>query len=395
MMVDKPGAGSLPPPQFEHAAVGEMRSIPGWQGDAALKRIAGFDGLRAIAFLLVFVSHKVPTIFTEMYSVIGVWLFFFLSGFLITRILWVLRQAIDQGALTFWQALGYFYLRRCFRILPVYYALLLAFAVGSQFIDVKNLSFQQQIAYWTFTTNFYVAALGSWIGPFGHFWTLAVEEQYYLVFAPLALLFPSHRLWIVCSVLVVIGAAANVWLVLLGANSIAEYVHTAPGFALFGVGGLAGLFASQSSSRRLASAWIVALAATPLMLPILSRGDWPEFPTYSRLLVLPLAVLLVSVYRMQDSPLVGVLEWKWIRELGQISYGAYLMHVFIRMPQIETMLLQATGAAEVALVARVLGELAVTVLLAWLSWRLFERPVRDFGNRKSRVFVTRSELRAT
>ena len=79
------------------------------------RRINGFDGLRALAFLMVFVSHKAPSPRTEALGTTGVWLFFVLSGFLIVRILAAARTAVEAGASTPLGSLGLFYRNRLVR----------------------------------------------------------------------------------------------------------------------------------------------------------------------------------------------------------------------------------------------------------------------------------------
>ena len=93
-------------------------------------RIRGFDGLRALAFLLVFISHKAPSPLSDRYGTAGVWIFFVLSGFLITRILAEARGGIEAGRSDFSASLCRFYIRRTARIFPVYYAFLAVVAVA-------------------------------------------------------------------------------------------------------------------------------------------------------------------------------------------------------------------------------------------------------------------------
>lgn len=182
-------------------------------------RIAGFDGLRAVGFLLVFISHKFPSSTTGTYGALGVWIFFVLSGFLITRILRDMAQDIELGQLTFPRAIANFYVRRGARILPVYYCLLIALGVISLFFSIDNLHPLLQLAYWTHTTNLYIATYG-WIGRFGHFWSLATEIQYYIVFGPVALLLGSRLIWVVCAVFVLVGLTTNVYLLATGASQV-------------------------------------------------------------------------------------------------------------------------------------------------------------------------------
>jgi peptidoglycan/LPS O-acetylase OafA/YrhL len=91
-------------------------------------RIRGFDGLRAIAVLMVFLQHRVLGSRAEA-GHLGVWIFFALSGFLITGILSAQRRTIEAGASEFLVELKRFLLRRTLRIFPVYYLLLAIMAV--------------------------------------------------------------------------------------------------------------------------------------------------------------------------------------------------------------------------------------------------------------------------
>lgn len=89
-------------------------------GQSSDKRILGFDGLRAIAFVLIFINTKYPNHPTEAMGTSGPWLFFVLSGFLITRNLASLRAGIERGRHTFRGALKDFYIRRTARIFPAF-----------------------------------------------------------------------------------------------------------------------------------------------------------------------------------------------------------------------------------------------------------------------------------
>jgi len=112
------------------------------------QRIRGFDGLRALAFLMVFVSHKMPTVRTDAVGTAGVWLFFVLSGFLITRILARFRERIETGSESVSGGLSAFYLSRTARIMPVYYAFLAVLSVLSQLGHIELGEKGRQLSYW-------------------------------------------------------------------------------------------------------------------------------------------------------------------------------------------------------------------------------------------------------
>src|SRR5262249_12886567 len=154
----------------------------GWLVGPSTERILGFDGLRAIAFLLVFVSHKVPLAVTERYGHIGVWLFFVLSGFLITRILMLSRHAIENRREGLRSHLFNFWTRRSLRILPIYYVFLAVMTLLARLGLAEVGPIKRQLANVFFISNFYIEKNG-WNSGLGHLWSLAVEEQFYILLA--------------------------------------------------------------------------------------------------------------------------------------------------------------------------------------------------------------------
>jgi peptidoglycan/LPS O-acetylase OafA/YrhL len=147
-------------------------------------RVPSLDGLRAISILMVIYSHALftcdfpslpPQLQWEFIGSLGVKVFFVISGFIITTLL--LKEERRHGAFS----LRRFYLRRVLRIVPVYYCFLVAImiVVAVNHLPVPNWEF---IAAFTFTTGWFE---GSWL--LGHTWSLAVEEQFYILW-PLCLL---------------------------------------------------------------------------------------------------------------------------------------------------------------------------------------------------------------
>ena len=133
-------------------------------------RIRGFDGLRALAFLLVFISHKAPSPVSERYGTAGVWVFFVLSGFLITRILAEARGGIDAGRSNFRSSLSRFYVRRTARIFPVYYVFLAVVTVAGLWGLVEVGSPARQLSNWFYLSNIYIG-LNGWETRLGHLWS--------------------------------------------------------------------------------------------------------------------------------------------------------------------------------------------------------------------------------
>jgi peptidoglycan/LPS O-acetylase OafA/YrhL len=335
-------------------------------------RILGFDGLRAIAFTLVFFSHKVTFADAGPFGHVGVWLFFVLSGFLITRILADERSRIEQGHSTIWACTRRFYIRRAARIFPAYYLLLAVIAVISLFVQVDYFGPVAKIAYVTFTTNLLVEVRGYWAGDFGHLWSLAVEAQFYLILAPLILLLPRSRTVMLCVLMIAVGVAARV---LLESFSVWEHgigLNSFVNFSLFGLGGLASLNMLRPLPPALTrgSAQLVTLAVF-IAVPALF-GSYSHWIVEGKLDALIAAVLLVQIVQGQNSWFVRVLNWAALRYIGRISYGAYLVHPFIHVASLaETLGVSATLPWSIATAL----EYAATIAIAGASWRYMERPI--------------------
>jgi peptidoglycan/LPS O-acetylase OafA/YrhL len=351
---------------------------------ASDKRILGFDGLRAIAFTLVFLSHKITFAYADPYGTMGVSLFFVLSGFLITRILASARDEVEAGRSTLLWGLGRFYWRRTARIFPPYYALLALIGLISLLTPIENFWRYEKLAYAFYATNILVAYRGHWIGDFGHFWSLAVEEQFYLLFAPLVLLVPRRHTLKVCAAVIATGIAVQIALEMSAAAPLAIGVNSFVNFILLGYGGMIGLSARRRLPAQLASgtaqlavlAFFVALPA----LVTLSPDDWSRFATIPALLAGP---LLLQIYQGQSSWFVGVLNSPALRGIGRISYGAYLIHPFIHAaPMLEVL---ASHGIEVSLPwsAATALEYAITIAIAAASWHYLEKPIVEWAARST------------
>ncbi len=149
-----------------------MESTHHSRGAAATGRLSGLDGLRAIAVLLVFLFHD--TLLGCGW--IGVQIFFVLSGYLITGLLYRAK------GVPFGQYVREFYGRRSLRIFPVYFAILTLFWTASRLgLEMHGLRAGLPFAY-TYTYNWYHTTAGfEHSRLISHFWSLCVEEQFYLI----------------------------------------------------------------------------------------------------------------------------------------------------------------------------------------------------------------------
>jgi peptidoglycan/LPS O-acetylase OafA/YrhL len=181
---------------------------------AEREHIPALDGLRGIAILLVVphnadvFSHSAawlwPFALVAHAGWLGVQLFFVLSGFLITRNLIDSRDAPNY--------LRAFFGRRVLRIFPLYFAtLFLCLVLLPHIVDFAPgtlASHRHQLGLWTFTIN-WVQPFGADVSGFSHFWSLAVEEQFYLVWPFVVLAAAGTRLFRICIVLAAVALAAG------------------------------------------------------------------------------------------------------------------------------------------------------------------------------------------
>ena len=163
-----------------------------------LQHMPQLDTLRAFAVTAVLVHHYFTWANWGLGATLGVKLFFILSGFLITGILLRSRDAATASGHKWSSLVGRFYVRRFLRIFPLYYFVV---AVAATI----NLEPAREILPWllTYTLNIYMANLGWFVANFAHFWTLAVEEQFY-IFWPWIILF-APRNWLIRLTLIFIS----------------------------------------------------------------------------------------------------------------------------------------------------------------------------------------------
>jgi peptidoglycan/LPS O-acetylase OafA/YrhL len=166
---------------------------------------APLDGLRAISILLVVTAHTTDPLFGPLHGAVGVTIFFVISGYLISTLL--MREEERRGR----ARIGAFYIRRAFRILPLYYLTLIAYIVliGLLHLQAGSASLWHSLP-WYATYQNDLAPHGA--GIFGQSWSLAVEEKYYLLW-PAAFVIPAllRRRLPVAAGLAVLTAVASLW----------------------------------------------------------------------------------------------------------------------------------------------------------------------------------------
>jgi peptidoglycan/LPS O-acetylase OafA/YrhL len=266
----------------------------------------------------------------------GVDLFFVLSGFLITGILWDAKHTV-----------GYFrnfYARRVLRIFPAYYFVLLVFFVVLNSLAIPGAdayladSVGDQVWHWTYLSNFRIAWRGDW---YHHhmpnvFWSLAIEEQFYLVWPVIVL---------ACSRRVLMRACVVLFAVALGMRIALAYGEVS---------------------------WVTSFVLTPTRMDGLVVGAF-------------LALLLLTVTSRKGSLLQWLFAHSFMRMLGKFSYALYLWHGPVDTltrsffdPNRTELILGSRLPVQLVFTA-VAGTLSL--IAAWLSWQLIEKHFLALKNR--------------
>jgi peptidoglycan/LPS O-acetylase OafA/YrhL len=311
------------------------------------------DGLRAVAIVLVVAVHafRWPT-----GGYLGVDLFFVLSGFLITTLL--LEEHRDTGRIS----LPQFYIRRARRLLPALFAMLAAYSVWSLIQGLNPTRYVLEGVF--YCTNFFLAFQGQ-TSPVNHLWSLAEEEQFYLLWPVIliALLWFQLRLrWVGLFLVVVLGLLVwnEVWLTKHGANGLRlDYgLDTrADGLA---VGCL--LAVCWGRLPILMVRWLAVVAAPFVGYLLVTLKPTEELLHLGRLAFISIWFALIVQLATSDGLVSYVLSFRPLVWLGGISYALYLWHLPVLVAE-----RQRLGA---------FACVVISIALAAISTRFVERPFR-------------------
>lgn len=371
-------------------------------------RVLELDGIRGVAIGLVLLWHyfvlpaqTVPGTFLSYLQACGrlTWtgvdLFFVLSGFLIGGILLDSRESPN-----FFRT---FYIRRFFRIVPLYLVwlslmcLILHFARAGKFSPALNEYMLRDrftmVPYMFYLQNFWMAAKDTlgWYSS-GGTWSLAIEEQFYLTL-PLIVRFTTRQ-----RLVRLVAAAAIAAPILRTMIFLLAPHHRMAAFALMpcradslllGVLG-AMLVRNEKWHARvqrnrgshialvvvliLGAAWLGKDAVGTLDLQMVTVG-------YTWMASLYLLILLFAVIH-SGSWLAVVLRWGWLRWLGGIAYGLYLYHFQVYVAVFGLLWhVPPERVTDIWGLAACFGALAITLAICRLSWNYFERPLIAVGHR--------------
>lgn len=340
------------------------------------KYISGLNGIRAIAVLMVIIWHRFPEgHFMKMIPVgpFGVNIFFVLSGYLISRILFEGVLKIKAKTATSYQLIKSFVIRRSLRIFPIYYIVLFLM----YFTDgIIGNSFRDNFAwYFFYASNYLIYNEGRWFGCLAHLWSLAVEEQFYLVWPFLVLVFFRNRILGLLLTAILVGTLAPLFM-----DGI-TYVLTVSCINAFGIGALLAYVEVIKPQWKSVFIKIVSVLAVVSVIFIFVHYFIYEFSIFfDRFLVSCIAVAIIAYCRYhQDSFLVTkILENKMLSFIGLISYGVYLYHNIV--PRYWIVVLNRLDVKTPSTLGNFsylefFIQTAFVIFISYLSWVIIEKPI--------------------
>jgi peptidoglycan/LPS O-acetylase OafA/YrhL len=335
--------------------------------------LAPLDGLRGISILMVITAHVYRPGWPGLGGALGVTIFFVLSGFLITRLL--IREEAERGSVDMWG----FYIRRAFRLFPLYYAVLAVYCVLLLGLNARpelRSSFLGALPFYAlYLQEIPFFPRPGWI-PFFQTWSLGIEEKFYLVWPLLAfklLSTPRAR----------IGAAAALFVVFSAMRwaPLGQYVFP---YAAICVGCLVALLDDRRRFHEPIyrflngpAAWL-SVAVLFLLHAVITR-EWPIASDAATVLY-PLGAAAVLMASLASPSLGRLLSSRFLVELGRLSYGIYLIHLLVRNV-VEGVLQRAPWHLASSGIAVYVLTTAGSVAIAHVLSTRLETPMRLVGRR--------------
>ena len=380
--------------------------------------VPALDGLRGVAILLVLLRHTVALPLQPATSVdaavaavaslgwTGVDLFFVLSGFLITGIL------LDTKGQPHWWP--NFFVRRGLRIFPLYYGVLaFLFILLPHLVRWSDADYavlrNHQAWYWTYTVNFLNAFTHGRGTPLytSHFWSLSIEEQFYLIWPLFVWRCKPETLLRVAGLAAITGLAWRLAVVLHDpANAASTYVLTPGRLDGLMMGAALAVVARGRNGFQTCSAWaprVLSLAVVVLAALALARGGLEYRDPVVSVLAYPVvalgfgALLVAALTAAPGGVLARTLSGATLRQWGKYSYGLYVVH-YPLLGLLQTRCHWCDRGVDLLGGSRLPPVLALALIvaagsfgLAWLSYHVYEAPLLGL----KRYFATRPAERAS
>lgn len=335
----------------------------------------GLYALRFLAALLIIVYHTTAGFHAGMTPdyrqffqnlIIGVDLFFLISGFLIIYLL--LQEKKTTGSIH----MGKFYLRRVLRIFPLYF-LIVGLAYWMFHNTPPEINYSRYLYFWG---NFYSIEINNWPGGYlTPLWSVCIEEHFYLVIPLLVLVTPLRRVhWVLLAV--VAASMCYRYAQVPTDNWFKIYCHTLSRCDLMAIGGLLAVWHTRKPISFSISAYLPFALLLGLLFWVMAILNYSDYTTVVNAVwkkyafALPMLLMIVLlVFNRHKSVLL--FENKALQYLGKISYGLYMFHV-----PMNELIFQYSPLSKYIFEWRPLHTLQVllpTILVAAISYEFFEK----------------------
>lgn len=331
------------------------------------RHVPALDGVRGLAVILVMAFHIWRSPVTAL-GWSGVDLFFVLSGYLITGILWDTRGLPGHGRA--------FYVRRALRILPLYYAVLVVVFVVRPLLGwshrLDDIALRpEQVWYWTYLCDWRIALGHPRAFTFlTHFWSLSIEEQFYLIWPLVVWRCSRGRSLAIAMILVAAAFALRVVLVTRGLSEVAYGLLPCRADAL-AVGAIVALAVRGPGGVPAVRRWLLPVTAVSVVIAAVLVAVRPTVEFID-------PGMVVIGYSAVDWTFAGlvfaggtvpseVLEWPMLRAAGRYSYGLYVFH-----PMVMWWITRDVPVLQRVEWRFVLASALGSAGAAWVSYHLYE-----------------------
>jgi len=345
------------------------------------ERVGYLDGIRGLAILLVVAGHIFYRYPIFKFGWIGLNLFFVLSGYLITQRLYV-HYLENRGSY-----FRNFYVRRVLRIFPLYYGSLIFFFVllplfytryHSYFGELQKL----QIWYWTYTSNWMIIFRGLPQQPlFFHFWSLAVEEQFYIVWPFLFLFLVRKRNPAALMIALIVGSAV---LRNFGDNSN-SYLNTGTAAEPLLLGALITVLTKQNKIEQAYKYFVILAICSIITLAVIFFHDpglhisnnWLFHVGYSAIdLIWVYVLVLPALHKPMSRAVEKIFNAECLKWLGRYSYGIYVFHWLVLNLFIYKLVNELVNRGvniQLAYFSVRIGGIALILAVSFLSYNMYEK----------------------
>lgn len=319
-------------------------------------RNQALDGLRGVAILLVLLYHFTKPLFHFFsFGWAGVDLFFVLSGFLITGIL--------IGTKHKKKFIQIFFIRRALRILPLYYGVIIMFAFIAPHFGPTIWWSQYQFFFWTHTEN-YLFLLHGFKLPLGHFWSLAIEEQFYLMWPFIVLVTNNKQLLIVSLMLIITSITFRA----IDHNPMLIYGQPLAHLDGLAMGSVIAILLRIKKELLFRYANTIFFISTILLISYALAITFGKSTPFS-FTIISSFFSSILILALQSTIVKKVLSNKTLLFFGKYSYGMYVFNSIIfhfsnwagadRLDENHKLIVY-------------IGDFLLTIIVSYLSYHLFE-----------------------